>query len=127
MSTICLLSTLLFFLSTVSTRPSPAIVYSAIITNTLSTAVQCNITWLQTFGDKLQLQRLTIEKDASYPVAEKITDMGSWEARSIIQKVQCGDVAVNAPFENVISPSVNWTFRVEPNAIVSVGSASSTA
>ncbi|CAF1522103.1 unnamed protein product, partial [Adineta steineri] len=51
-------------------------------------------------------------------------DMGTWTEAAIIEKIQCGNLVVNAPFANVTSPVQNWEFRVERNQIVSVGPSS---
>lgn len=46
--------------------------------------------------------------------------MGTWDARAVIDAIQCGDLKLNAPFKGVQEPSVNWKFVVQPDRIRSV-------
>ncbi|CAF3314919.1 unnamed protein product, partial [Rotaria sp. Silwood2] len=57
-------------------------------------------------------------------IKEVTYDMGTWTAAARIEKIQCGNLVANAPFDNVTSPVQNWEFRVERNQIVSVGPSS---
>lgn len=117
MSTIFFLIGILCLLSTVPARPSPQIIYSAVIYNAQYSPIQCKVTWLKPSGDNLESDLFQIKSRRGYSIGENIFDMGSWEARAIINEIQCGDLVLTAPFKGVNEPSVNWIFVVRPNGI----------
>ncbi|CAF2142850.1 unnamed protein product [Rotaria magnacalcarata] len=106
------------------TLVAPAIVYSAVIYNAQRSIIQCTIFRSQPSGPILRFGPITIKKREHHLIKEVTYDMGTWTATAIIQKIQCGNLVVNAPFDNVTSPVKNWEFRVEGNKIVSVGPSS---
>jgi len=120
MSTIYFVIYILFLLLTISARPAPTIIYSAVIYNGQSSTIQCNVIWLVPSGSMLQSDPFSIRKGNIYQVNERIIDMGTWEARAIINKIQCGNLVLNSPFKGVSAPSVNWKFLVQSDRIVSV-------
>ncbi|CAF3326868.1 unnamed protein product [Rotaria socialis] len=104
--------------------PAPAIVYSAVIYNARRSTIQCTVFRSQPSGPMLSFGPFTIKKN-EYQLIKQVTyDMGTWTEAAIIEKIQCGNLVVNAPFANVASPVQNWEFRVEKNKIVSVGPSS---
>jgi hypothetical protein len=120
MSTIYFVIGVLFILSTISARPSPLIIYSAVIYNKQNSSIQCKITWLKPTGGTLQSDLLQIEPNKVNVVDEQLFDMGSWTARAIIQRIQCNDFVLAAPFEGVRGPSIKWRFVVKSDRIASV-------
>jgi hypothetical protein len=120
MSTIYSTFYILFLLSTISAVTSPLIIYSAIIYNKQGSTIQCNVIWLVPSGALLQSDTFSIEENNSYIVHEQIIDMGSWDARAVINSIQCGDLVLNAPFKGVEGPSINWKFLVKWNRIFSI-------
>lgn len=120
MSIISVLLSLTFFLTTISTLPAPKVVYSAIIYNAQDTPIDCRVTWLKPTEELLQGDLFQIPQRKGFTIREKLFDMGTWEARGVIDKVQCGSLVLQAPFEAVTSPSVSWRFVVRPNKIYSI-------
>jgi hypothetical protein len=120
MSTIYSAFYLLFLLSTISAVASPRIIYSAIIHNRQSSRIRCNVIWLVPSGATLQSDTFSIEVNDSYTVDEQIIDMGTWDARAVINSIQCDNLVLNAPFKGVQGPSVYWKFVVGWNRILSI-------
>ncbi len=120
MTTIYFLICFLFFLSTISARPSPLVIYSAVIYNRQNSSIDCKLTWLKPTGGTLQSDLLKIDTNKAYVANEELFDMDGWTARGIIQRVQCNDFILTAPFEGVRGPSIKWKFVVLPNGIVSI-------
>jgi hypothetical protein len=118
---------ILLLFSTISTLPTPAVVYSAVIHNVQGSPVECSIGWRTPSNNKLQKQSIEVQQNKYYTVNQKLFDMGTWTARGIITRIRCGDLVLRAPFPNVKKIEENWEFRVEPDAIVSVGSSSQTS
>ncbi|CAF2976347.1 unnamed protein product [Rotaria socialis] len=111
----------LLLTSRISPLPAPAIVYSAVIYNAQRSTIHCTVFRSQPSGPKLSSGTYTIKKNEYELIKEVTYNMGTWTQAAIIEKIQCGHLVVNAPFNNVISPVQNWEFRVEKNKIVSVG------
>ena len=120
MSTISVLLSLTFFLTTISALPAPKVVYSAIIYNAQDAHSDCKVTWLKPTEEILEGDLFGIPPRKGYAIREKLFDMGTWEARGIIDKVQCGSMVLKAPFEAVTGPSVSWRFVIRPNKIHSI-------
>lgn len=120
MPTISVLLTLTFFFTTISTLPSPKVVYSAIIYNAQDAATDCKVTWLKPTQEILEGDSFRLAPRKGYTIREKIFNMDTWEARGVIDKVQCGSLVLKAPFEAVTGPSVSWRFVVRPNKIHSI-------
>lgn len=119
-STIYFLLSLAFFLPTILSTPSPQIIYSAIIYNGQDSPIDCKVTWLKPNQQLQESNSFQIPVKKGYPIEEKTFDMGGWEARAIINKIDCGSVSVTAPFEGVTNPSVNWRFVVRTKKIFSI-------
>ncbi|CAF1419725.1 unnamed protein product [Rotaria magnacalcarata] len=111
----------LFLTSIISALPAPAIVYSAVIYNAQRSTIHCTVFRSQPSGSILSFGPFTIKKEKYQVIKEVTYDMGTWTAAARIEKIQCGNLVANAPFDNVTSPVQNWEFRVERNQIVSVG------
>jgi hypothetical protein len=120
MSTIYFVIGFVVFLSTISARPSPRVIYSAVIYNKQNSSIQCKITWLKPTGGTLQSDLLQVEANKIYAVNEKLFDMDTWTARAIIQRIQCDDFVLVAPFEGVHGPSIKWKFVVKSDGIASI-------
>ncbi|CAF1519941.1 unnamed protein product [Rotaria magnacalcarata] len=103
---------------------APAIVYSAVIYNARRSRIRCTVFRSQPSGPTLTSTPITVGRKKYHLVKEVTYNMGTGTAAAIIQKIQCGNLVVNAPFANVTSPVKNWEFRVERNQIVSVGPSS---
>ncbi|CAF1527474.1 unnamed protein product [Rotaria magnacalcarata] len=106
------------------TLRAPAIVYSAVIYNVQRSTIHCIVFRSQPSGPILSSGTFTIKNEKYQLIKEVTYHMGTWTAAAIIEKIQCGNLVVNAPFANVTSPVQNWEFRVERNQIVSVGPSS---
>jgi len=114
---------LIVFLPLIFALPSPRIIYSAIIYNRQNTSIQCQITWRTPENYILLSKVLTIPKHQQHSVDEHLIDMGTWTGRAIIDQVQCeSDLVLNAPFDGVQHPSVQWIFVVTSDRIISLGS-----
>lgn len=120
MSAIYFLLSLTIFLPIISSTPSPPVIYSAIIYNGQDSTIECKVTWLKPTEELLESNSFQIPVRKGYPIGEKLFDMGGWEARAVINKIDCGTVSVTAPFEGVTSPSINWRFVVRSKKIFSV-------
>ncbi|CAF0821293.1 unnamed protein product [Rotaria sp. Silwood1] len=114
----------LFLASRILASLPPAVVYSAAIYNAQDSPIQCNVIWSQPSGPTLESGLFPIEQHESYSVKEKIIKMETWEANAIIEEIHCGKLVLKAAFDKVTSPQKNWLFRVEQDAIVSVGPSS---
>jgi hypothetical protein len=69
----------------------------------------------------LQSAPFKILANNNYTVNETTIDMGTWEARAIINAIRCGNLVLNAPFQGVEGPSVYWIFVVGRTRIISIG------
>ncbi|CAF2086677.1 unnamed protein product [Rotaria magnacalcarata] len=103
---------------------APAIVYSAVIYNAQRSRIHCTVFRSKPSGPTLTSTPITIGRNKYHLVKEVTYNMGTWTAAATIKKIRCGNLVLNAPFANVISPVKNWEFRVERNQIVSVGPSS---
>lgn len=114
--TVCIL----FFLLNISARPSPQVIYSATIYNRQDSTISCNVLWLQPSNEILESETFHIQENGNFTVNETIVNMGTWDARLIIDGIQCNGLKLKAPFRGVTAPSVNWIFVVQPNKIRSI-------
>lgn len=121
---VCSFFCVFLFSLAVSALPPPAVVYSAYIRNSLSSSVTCHVHWLDPAGEIFQGRRFSVGSNRTHFLPEKLVDMGTWEARGIIQRVRCGSSTLTAPFAKVTSPQLGWIFRVGPQGMVSVGASS---
>jgi hypothetical protein len=110
---------IVYIASTISALSAPPDVYSAVIYNTQDSPIECNIIWSKPEGLTLQSGLFTIENKQHFHAIEKTIDMGTWEARAVIEQIQCGDLVLKAPFEGVHSPKTDWKFTVHSDKIVS--------
>ncbi|CAF1494414.1 unnamed protein product [Rotaria sordida] len=101
--------------------PSPAIVYSAVIYNEPNSPVRCNVFRSLPSGHLVKFGPFTVRKHEHYSIKEVKVNMGTWTAAAIIEKIQCENLVLTAPFDHVISPVKNWKFVVRQHKIVSVG------
>ncbi|CAF5202480.1 unnamed protein product, partial [Rotaria magnacalcarata] len=99
--------------------PSTPVIYNA-----RRSRIRCTVFRSQPSGPTLTSTPITVGRKKYHLVKEVTYNMGTGTAAAIIQKIQCGNLVVNAPFANVTSPVKNWEFRVERNQIVSVGPSS---
>ncbi|CAF3164961.1 unnamed protein product [Rotaria sp. Silwood2] len=105
----------------ISSVPSPSIVYSAVIYNARVSPVRCDVFRSLPSGRTVKFGPFTIRKHERYLIKELTFNMGTWKADAIIEKIQCGNLVLTAPFAHVISPVKNWKFVVQQHKIVSVG------
>lgn len=108
------------FFSRIFSRPAPAVIYSATIENTLPIGVQCRVVWSTPKENRVQSNFFLVKKYSHFAIPEQILDMGSWQARAIIEKIHCAEHELSAPFKYVDSPKLDWKFRITSQGILSV-------
>ncbi|CAF1517670.1 unnamed protein product, partial [Adineta steineri] len=83
---------------------APAIVYSAVIYNARRSRIRCTVFRSQPSGPTLSSTPITVGRNKYHLVKEVTYNMGTWTAAATIKKIRCGNLVLNAPFANVISP-----------------------
>lgn len=101
----------------------PRDVYSATVVNESGKPLSCFVSWSKIEHQPLRSQKFDLGHAQSFSAREQVFSMGTWEARAAIEKIQCGVMVLQAPFDNVHGPSENWRFVITASGIKSVGSA----
>ena len=124
MSMIFFAISILCFAPAISALAAPAVVYSCVMSNGQKTPIQCQISWAGPSDYTVQSVLFTLAQDEERPIDEKVVQVGTMEARLVIQRIICGDLSLTAPFDGVDSPKTHWKFIIRSKKIESVNPAS---